>query len=56
MAAKVGRAPKEFTVDYECNVAAEFELWLEDVNDCMAICKSRRAKRKEESLFELSRA
>ena len=39
MATRVGRAPKEFVLDYERNVAAEFELWLEDVNDYMAICK-----------------
>lgn len=37
--AKAGRAPKEFVPDYGQNVASEFELWLEDANDYMAICK-----------------
>ena len=37
--AKAGRAPKEFVPDYGHNVASEFELWLEDANDYMTICK-----------------
>ena len=37
--AKAGRALKEFVPDYGQNVAGEFELWLEDANDYMAICK-----------------
>ena len=37
MAAK-GRAPKEFVPDYAADVSADFELWLEDVNDYLAIC------------------
>ena len=38
-----GRAPIEFVLDYELDVASEFELWLEDVNDYMAICKVTEA-------------
>ena len=32
-----GRAPKDFILDYSGNVGAEFELWLEDLNDYLAI-------------------
>ena len=32
-----GRAPKEFVPDYAGDVCAEFELWLEDVNDYLSI-------------------
>ena len=38
MAAK-GRAPKEFIPDYAGDVSAEFDLWLEDVNDYLSICE-----------------
>ena len=34
-----GRAPKEFVPDYSTNVGAEFELWLEDVQDYLSISK-----------------
>jgi hypothetical protein len=50
MATRVGRAPKEFVLDYGRNVASEFELWLEDVNDYMAICKVEEPAEKK-SLF-----
>ena len=40
---KAGRAPKEFVSD---NAASEFELWLEDANDYMAICKVTEAGEK----------
>jgi len=33
-----GRAPKDFIPDFSGDVAADFELWLEDVNDYLAIC------------------
>ena len=50
MATKVGRAPREFVLDCGRNVASEFELWLEDVNDYMAICKVTESAEKK-SLF-----
>ena len=46
----MGRAPKEFVPDYSCDVAAEFQLWLEHVNDYMALCKIDRVEEKN-SLF-----
>ena len=48
--AKAGRAPKEFVPDYGRDVASEFELWLDDVNDYMSICKVAEAEEKK-SLF-----
>ena len=48
--AKAGRAPKECVPDYERDVASEFKLWLEDVNDYMSICKVTEAGEKK-SLF-----
>ena len=38
------------TIIYERDMASEFELWLEDVNDYMAICKVTEAGEKK-SLF-----
>ena len=48
--AKAGRAPKEFVPDYGRDVASKFELWLDDVNDYMSICKVAEAEEKK-SLF-----
>ena len=50
MAARVCRAPKDSVLDYDRNVAAKFELWLEDVNGYMAICKIVEPSEKK-SLF-----
>ncbi|XP_062506318.1 uncharacterized protein LOC134182892 [Corticium candelabrum] len=50
MAAIVCRAPKESVLDYDRNIAAKFELWLEDVNGYMAICKIVEPSKKK-SLF-----
>ena len=32
-----GRSPKDFISDYCGNVGADFELWLENLNDYLAI-------------------
>lgn len=52
--AKAGRAPKEFVPDYERDVASEFELWLEDVNDYMSICKVTEVEEKKRLLMNLA--
>ena len=54
MYAKVGRAPKEFVLDYSRNVASEFELWLDDVNDYMSICKVMEPAEKKSLLLNLA--
>ena len=37
MAAKLGRSPREFVIDYSRDVAGDFELWAEDVDDFLNI-------------------
>ena len=32
-----GRAPREFVPDYTANVSADFELWLEDLEDYLEV-------------------
>ena len=53
MAAKrVEKHPKEFVPNYGGNMAAEFELWLEDVN---AICEVTDQEDKKRLFMNLSR-
>ena len=51
---KVGRAPKEFRLDYSSNVAEEFGLWLEDIDDYMAICKVADPREKKQLFMNLA--
>ena len=37
MAAKLGRSPREFVIDYSRDMAGDFELWAEDVDDFLNI-------------------
>ena len=37
MAAKLGRSPREFVIDYSRDLAGDFELWVEDVDDSLNI-------------------
>ena len=37
MAAKLGQSPREFVIDYSRDVAGDFELWAEDVDDFLNI-------------------
>jgi hypothetical protein len=51
---RAGRATKEFKPDYGSNVAAEFELWLEDVNDYLAVCKITEPSEKKQLFMNLA--
>ena len=42
-----GRAPREFVPDYSSNVGLDFELWLEDANDFLAISNVTSAEDKK---------
>ena len=50
-----GRAPKDFIFDYSGNVGAEFELWLEDLNDYLAIGDVTDADEKRRLFLNLAR-
>ncbi|XP_065190924.1 uncharacterized protein LOC135821854 [Sycon ciliatum] len=49
-----GRVPKDFVTDYAGDIGADFELWLEDVNDYLAICNVSTAADKKRIFLNLA--
>ncbi|XP_065197162.1 uncharacterized protein LOC135828666 [Sycon ciliatum] len=49
-----GRVPKDFVPDYAGDIGADFELWLEDVNDYLAICNVSTAADKKRLFLNLA--
>ena len=49
-----GRTPKEFIPDYSGNAGADFELWLEDVNDFLGISNVTDADDKKRLFLNLA--
>eukprot|EP00117_Sycon_ciliatum_P026714 scpid19450/ scgid21866/ Transposon Ty3-I Gag-Pol polyprotein; Gag3-Pol3; Transposon Ty3-2 TYA-TYB polyprotein; Capsid protein; p24; Spacer peptide p3; Nucleocapsid protein p11; Ty3 protease; p16; Spacer peptide J; Reverse transcriptase/ribonuclease H; p55; Integrase p52; Integrase p49 len=54
MSAPKGRAPKEFVPDFSSNIGADFELWLEDVDDYLKICGVTTAADKKRLFLNLA--
>eukprot|EP00117_Sycon_ciliatum_P035412 scpid19603/ scgid1410/ len=54
MAAVKGRPPHEFVVDPSANIAADFNLWLEDFEDYLDIAKVADAGEKKKLLLNLA--
>ncbi|XP_065177704.1 uncharacterized protein K02A2.6-like [Sycon ciliatum] len=54
MAAVKGRPPREFVVDPSANIAADFDLWLEDFEDYLDIAKVADAGEKKKLLLNLA--
>ena len=49
-----GRVPKDFIPDYSGDVGADFELWLEDLNDYLQICSVTTAADKQRLFLNLA--
>ena len=49
-----GRAPKDFIPDFSSDVGADFQLWLEDINDCLSICGVTDQAEKKTLLLNLA--
>ena len=55
MAEKLGQSPREFLIDYSRDVAGDFELWAEDVDDFLNISKVTDSEARKR-LFSISLA
>ena len=49
-----GRSPKDFISDYCWNVGADFELWLENLNNYLVICEVSDSGEKKRFFSEFS--